>query len=1044
MMRFFKAESALQRAEELIKVKQYSEALEALRYVITSRRHRTWQKTLEKLMLKYLDLCVQLRRSKEAKDGLHQYRSTCQQVNISSLGVVIKHFIQTAEEQAEEARSKAKQMILDIEDLEADEIPESVLLGQVSGEDTKDRTDREIVTPWLKFLWETYRTVLDILRNNSKLENLYADTASKAFEFCKEYERKMEFRRLSEILRNHLENLAKYAHQLNAISLTNPVSLNLHLQTRFSQLNVACDLELWQEAFKSIKDIHGLMTLSKTVQLKPVMMANYYDKLAQIFWVSKNHLFHAYARYKYYTLCRNQNTNLSADELKEMASSVVLAALAVPIDEPRSRKFFQFNDMQKEKFVTLAALLGPVTAPSRKSLIRELVQRGVVQQVVGPLQNFHHLLEEQFQPLTFCQSLQEKLQFISESASLQKYSESLQHVMLIHLLRQLSRVYHTLKISELAKLTYFIHGADLDKALVEIVKVGYVRLRIDHNEGVLRFACQSLEAKEIRGQFTLLSRKLEEALSLAPTQIVAVPASKVSSEHLCEEIEKEHQRLLQRKRNINRRKKIEEQIAKVRQEMREEDVAQAEQDRREEVRRRREEREARLKAEQERIAMLKEQREKIADILRAQDPDVAAKIKSVEIKTKEDADSLREEIDALVEKVKRIRETKLLRVYKQVDHFQRAKREKELDRMKEAEEKRAAEISKYQELRRQELLKAQVQKRARLLRMLPNKEIFAAKLLERRQEEYQKNKAAQDLRIEAEKKRFIEERKQKIAEEERLAAERVRQAAERKQREAEMEEERKKAEEERRLRGPVRGRSPPRRSRSPLRDRGRSPRRSRSPPPRSRSPRRSRSPPRDGPWRNTRGPRRSRSPPPRGSRSPERGKFATGGSSWRKNPEPRGRRSPPRGRRSPPRGRRSPPRGRRSPPRDRGRSPPRRYGDSGRYDGPARGRSPRSRSPSRGGDRDRSPPRRRYGDSGRDGGRGDSGRYGGRDGGRGYGRSRSPPRRNDGGSSWRKPASGGRPASAWQAQPVAPKKNESAPKADPSGWEVVSGKKRGK
>lgn len=86
---------------------------------------------------------------------------------------MIKHFLEQAEQHAKEAQSKAEKITLDIEDLDAEEAPESLMLGKVSGEDTKDRTDRQIVTPWLKFLWETYRTVLDILRNNAKLETLY-------------------------------------------------------------------------------------------------------------------------------------------------------------------------------------------------------------------------------------------------------------------------------------------------------------------------------------------------------------------------------------------------------------------------------------------------------------------------------------------------------------------------------------------------------------------------------------------------------------------------------------------------------------------------------------------------------------------------------------------------------------------------------------------------------------------------------------------------------------------------------------------------------
>ena len=78
----------------------------------------------------------------------------------------------------------------------------------------QDRTDREMVTPWFKFLWETYRSTLDILRNNSRLEALYAMVAVRAFQFCQTYKRNTEFRRLCDILRNHLANLNKCAPAL--------------------------------------------------------------------------------------------------------------------------------------------------------------------------------------------------------------------------------------------------------------------------------------------------------------------------------------------------------------------------------------------------------------------------------------------------------------------------------------------------------------------------------------------------------------------------------------------------------------------------------------------------------------------------------------------------------------------------------------------------------------------------------------------------------------------------------------------------------------
>lgn len=53
----------------------------------------------------------------------------------------------------------------------------SLLLSAVSGEDVQARTDRVVLIPWVKFLWESYRQCLDLLRNNNRLEGLYQDVA---------------------------------------------------------------------------------------------------------------------------------------------------------------------------------------------------------------------------------------------------------------------------------------------------------------------------------------------------------------------------------------------------------------------------------------------------------------------------------------------------------------------------------------------------------------------------------------------------------------------------------------------------------------------------------------------------------------------------------------------------------------------------------------------------------------------------------------------------------------------------------------------------
>uniref|UniRef100_A0A5B6YHZ3 Eukaryotic translation initiation factor 3 subunit A n=1 Tax=Davidia involucrata TaxID=16924 RepID=A0A5B6YHZ3_DAVIN len=579
MATFAKPENALKRAEELINVGQKQDALQALHDLITSKRYRAWQKTLERIMFKYVELCVDMRRGRFAKDGLIQYRIVCQQVNVTSLEEVIKHFMHLSTERAELARSQAQALeeALDVDDLEADKRPEDLMLSYVSGEKGKDRSDREHVTPWFKFLWETYRTVLEILRNNSKLEALYAMTAHRAFQFCKQYKRTTEFRRLCEIIRNHLANLNKYRDQRDRPDLSSPESLQLYLDTRFEQLKIATELELWQEAFRSVEDIHGLMCMVKKTP-KASLMVVYYAKLTEIFWISSSHLYHGYAWFKLFLLQKSFNKNLSQKDLQLIASSVVLAALSVPpYDHTRGASHLELEH-EKERNLRMANLIGFNLDPklenrevlSRSSLLTELVSKGVMTCVTQEVKDLYHLLEHEFLPLDLASKVQPLLTKISKlggklaSASsvpeiqLSQYVPALEKLATLRLLQQVSQVYQTMKIESLSKMIPFFDFSAVEKISVDAVKHNFIVMKVDHVKGAVVFGNLGLESDGLRGHLMIFAESLNKArATIYPPEKKASKLAEILP-GLAEIVDKEHKRLLARKSIIEKRKEEQE------------------------------------------------------------------------------------------------------------------------------------------------------------------------------------------------------------------------------------------------------------------------------------------------------------------------------------------------------------------------------------------------------------------------------------------------------------------------------------------------------
>lgn len=80
--------SLLQRARELIAVGQAPAALTVLHEHVTSKRTRSSPvASLEPVMILFVELSVDLRKGKAAKDGLYQYKNIAQNTNVGTIEV---------------------------------------------------------------------------------------------------------------------------------------------------------------------------------------------------------------------------------------------------------------------------------------------------------------------------------------------------------------------------------------------------------------------------------------------------------------------------------------------------------------------------------------------------------------------------------------------------------------------------------------------------------------------------------------------------------------------------------------------------------------------------------------------------------------------------------------------------------------------------------------------------------------------------------------------------------------------------------------------
>lgn len=803
-------------------------ALETLCDAIRAKRHRSWQKVHEEIMFKYLELAVDLRKSYVAKEGIFQYKLICQQTNIKSFEDVVRRYIDLAEEKAEWAKNRAASRTTDdVDDLDIVQTPEEILLSAVSSEDQQDRSERVKLIPWVRFLWEAYRQCLDILKNNVRTEALYHEIAHRAFQFCTKFNRKTEFRKLCDNLRTHMDYLRKTqmnvqqqpTHtQSHMVNLNNPESLAMHLETRLIQLESATQIELWQEAYRATDDIkrYGLMNLNKKPP-KPQLMANYYQKLALVFWKADCHLFHAAALFRLFHLTRELKKTITQEDVQRMASKLVIATLTIPIP-PNRADIDKLVDTEENTVEThqrnLASLLGLTTVlPTRAQLVKDLKRMGYLQHAYQPLQDLYRYLEVDFHPLAICQRVQTVIEFIDkceDCIDIKNYTDALKNIAILRLLKGVSQVYQTIEYNRLSELCPFADSIYLETMVVEAARRNDLQVRIDHRRNSLHFGTQlcvsqteeviegphlqSMPSEQVRLQLVNTFSTLLRAKAMIEPEAIETRRERMRVNLMYRYMmrrEAEHDAILARHSLIEDRKKQLELLG-VRMEQEE---------------RLRQEAKQRKLAEEEnqRIQMEKENRE------RQMKDRESNEIKTLATKQRIEATGIKEDIEQAKKEQKELFQ-KQRRLERRIDHLERAKRleeipllEKEYEKWceidrkiwKECENQRIADILAEREL-------AKTLSR-RLHKLKSYAETFSNSVNERHQATYESKLAAFNIKLEQERaarlearriKRREERRAQYIKEKEKAEEDRRRQKEEEKRKQREEEEKRREREEE--------------------------------------------------------------------------------------------------------------------------------------------------------------------------------------------------------------------------------------------------------
>ena len=529
-------EAILAKVNSFISQNDPSNAMFVIDEFLNNSKKKIFSPSMETLIITFIELAINENKNKYLREALNFYRSLTQVSNIDSFTLVLSKTKELVEDKFVKAVKSFQGVQIEINDLDEEE-QEDFLFDYAA-----ESKEKEDLVQSQKFIWETYKILLDITKTNSKLFNLYSEILRAAFTFCKENKRTLEFKRLCDSVRNYLQTLIKSEKKqnfLNKVQLSQLDVLRILIKVRLNQLETATALEQWSESFKTAEDIVYLFeryekhstedknkkpnstgnndtNASTTVftkprkgnKLNPTFKLEFYSYIEKLFFISNYPLYHAYAN----VLVRDignkaimgygekAKEKLEKFNLHTFDNKIILSTLATPLKNTYTNylkigedMYETQNDIETDTCKRMMNILKLTHVPSRNQLINYINNNNILSTCSEEIKNLYNLLQNETNPITIAKKGVKYIQALSniphDDNYIEKYMKHIKENLIIKCIYMFSKSFTSISFERINKLftPFGLTSIEIEDLIAEISRNGYIKCKIDHSLKMILF-----------------------------------------------------------------------------------------------------------------------------------------------------------------------------------------------------------------------------------------------------------------------------------------------------------------------------------------------------------------------------------------------------------------------------------------------------------------------------------------------------------------------------------------------------------------------------